>query len=126
MPSTTRRALVSTAALGAAVTAVGIASASPARAGEHRERELRAVDKRRLHRERLSRGSQDFGEYSPLSYDGINTALDRLVEEDVINRNDRGVLGTIVFHLFNTEIEDVRTLLGRVEETITSTPRRCG
>lgn len=120
MTSTTRRAVMSTAALSAMVTAAAFAT-SPARADQHRPRQLTAVQKRQLHRQRLRHGAHDFSEHSPLSDAGINTALDRLVSEAVINQSDRDILGTIASHLFDTEIDNLQTLLQRVRDAIRST-----
>ena len=123
MPSTTRRALVSTAALGTVAAATGIPLA--ARADEHTERGLRAIERRRLQRElqlsRLYAASGDFADHSALSQVSLNRALDSLTEENLIDDNERGILGTIVHFLFDIEIEDVDTLLARTREAITST-----
>ena len=123
MPVTTRRALLSTFALGTVATGTGISL--PARADDHTERELGAAQRRRLQRrlqfQRLYAASEDFAEQSALSQAGINRSLDRLAQEHLIDDEERGILGTIVSFLFDVEIEDVDTLLARTGEAITST-----
>lgn len=122
MPSTTRRVLVTTAAFGTVATATGMSL--PARADDHTERELGAAHRRKLQRDlqrtRLYVASYDFAKHSALSENGIDRALDRLTEESLIDDKDRGILGSIVHFLFDTEIKDVETLLERTRDSIAS------
>ena len=117
MSSATRRAFVSTAALGTVAVAAGVAS--PAQAGRHHNHMPPAAEIRRIHRERLRRASQDFATNPPSSREGIEVALQSLTEMGVIeDDNDYSSLRQAVLQLFDDGIEDVQTLLERVREAI--------